>query len=72
MQSEEQEARLCLLTVKDEPGVMAHLTQTLASNGVSVDQLLQPGGRDGQADLAFITHPAERGNVEKYACHVGQ
>ena len=57
---DEQEARLCLLTVKDEPGVMAHLTQTLASHGVSVDQLLQPGGRDGQSDLVFITHPASR------------
>ena len=51
-----QEVHLAILRVKDEPGVMAALTQELASHGVSVDQLLQPGGHEGYSDLALITH----------------
>ena len=52
------EAQMVILQVLDQPGVMAALTQTLAAHEVSVDQLLQPGGHEGQADLALITHEA--------------
>ena len=60
-----KEARLCILQVKDAPGVMAALTQILAAQDVSVDQLLQPGGHDGCCDLAIITHPAHSENMQR-------
>ena len=50
------ESHLVILRVRDEPGVMAALTQELAAHHVSVDQLLQPAGHDGFSDLALITH----------------
>ena len=50
--------QLVILQLGDRAGVMAALTQALATQGVSVDQIMQPGGRDGAADVALITHPA--------------
>ena len=61
----QNEARLCILQVKDEPGIMAALTQVLAVHEVSVDQLMQPGGHDGVSDLALITYPTAPANVAR-------
>lgn len=55
----DEETRLCILRIKDEPGIMAALTQVLAAHDISVDQLMQPGGQDGQSDVAIITHPGD-------------
>ena len=65
------EVQLAILRVKDAPGVMAALTQALALKEVSVDQLLQPGGHDGHADLALVTHPAEPSQLQAAWAAVG-
>ncbi len=67
-----QETRLCILQVKDEPGIMAALTQVLAAHEVSVDQLMQPGGHDGTSDLALITHPTSSDKVASALAAVGE
>lgn len=56
--SELTETQLVILQISDEAGVMAALTKALAGQGVSVDQMVQPGGKDGSADVALVTHPA--------------
>ena len=51
--------QLVILQISDRAGIMAALTQALASQGVSVDQIMQPGGKDGVADVVLVTHPAD-------------
>jgi homoserine dehydrogenase len=51
------------LEVEDRAGVLAHLAQELASEGVSVARLVQQPG-EGHAVLHVVTHEAQAGRVE--------
>ena len=51
------------LEVEDRAGVLAHLAQALANEGVSVARLVQQP-RDGHAVLHVVTHEAPAGRVE--------
>jgi homoserine dehydrogenase len=51
------------LEVEDRAGVLAHLAQELANEGVSVARLVQQPG-DGHAVLHVVTHEAPAGRVE--------
>lgn len=47
------------LIVKDEPGVIARVTETLAESGVSIDSFLQRPAHDVQGvPIVMTTHPA--------------
>ena len=47
------------ITLVDEPGALAALTDALAKDGVSVDSLVQePAGASGRAAVALTTHVA--------------
>jgi homoserine dehydrogenase len=51
------------LEVQDRAGVLAHIAQELAAEGVSVARLVQQPG-DGHAVLHVVTHEAPAGRVE--------
>jgi homoserine dehydrogenase len=51
------------LEVEDRAGVLAHLAQELANEGVSVARLVQQPG-DGHAVLHVVTHEAPAGRVQ--------
>jgi homoserine dehydrogenase len=51
------------LEVEDRAGVLAHVAQALAAEGVSVARLVQQPG-DGHAVLHVVTHEAPAGRVE--------
>jgi homoserine dehydrogenase len=51
------------LDVEDRAGVLAHLAQELANEGVSVARLVQQPG-DGHAVLHVVTHEAPAGRVQ--------
>jgi len=51
------------LEVEDRAGVLAHIAQALAAEGVSVARLVQQPG-NGHAILHVITHEASAGCVE--------
>jgi homoserine dehydrogenase len=51
------------LEVEDRAGVLAHIAQALAAEGVSVARLVQQPG-DGHAVLHVVTHEAPAGRVD--------
>jgi homoserine dehydrogenase len=51
------------LEVEDRAGVLAHIAQELAAQGVSVAQLVQQP-LDGHAVLHVVTHEAPAGSVD--------
>jgi homoserine dehydrogenase len=54
-----QERVYIRLVVRDEPGVIAAVSETLAEAGVSIDSLLQKHVDDGPGvPIVLITHPA--------------
>ncbi|PZD93425.1 aspartate kinase [Paenibacillus sambharensis] len=46
-------ARITILGVEDEPGVLAHVFGALAEVGIDVDIIVQSGVLDGKADFSF-------------------
>lgn len=46
-------ARISILGVEDEPGVLANVFGALANNGIDVDVIVQSGVKDGKADFSF-------------------
>ena len=46
-------ARISIMGVKDEPGVLANVFGALADNGIDVDIIVQSGVQDGEADFSF-------------------
>ncbi len=46
-------ARISIIGVVDEPGVLAHVFGALADNGIDVDIIVQSGVKDGKADFSF-------------------
>ena len=53
------------LEVKDCPGVIAQVTQILASRSISISSLIQHETRDakGAVSLVLLTHPAKEKEV---------
>mgnify|MGYP002480483280 CR=1 FL=1 len=46
-------ARISILGVEDEPGVLAKVFGALANNGIDVDVIVQSGVKSGKADFSF-------------------
>lgn len=46
-------ARISILGVEDEPGVLAKVFGALADNGIDVDIIVQSGVQGGKADFSF-------------------
>lgn len=53
-------ARISILEVEDEPGVLAHVFGALADNGIDVDIIVQSGVQDGKADFSFTISRDDR------------
>lgn len=53
-------ARISVLGVKDEPGVLAKMFGALADKSIDVDIIVQSGVQDGKADFSFTVTLADR------------
>lgn len=54
------------IKLKDTPGALAEVTEALAEQGVSVDQLIQEGAnKNGESPVAIITHASPKQSIEK-------
>ena len=53
------------LTASDRPGVLAHITACLGSEGISIRNLMQRDAVDGHAQIVLITHDAGECAVRK-------
>ena len=59
------------LMVRDEPGVIAAVSEALAKAGVSIDSFLQRSVEDsGHVPIVLITHPASAGAVRDAVEHI--
>lgn len=54
VQSNSKIAQVCVMSLKDEPGVAAKLFQSLAEKGLNVELILQSIGRDDTKDISFV------------------
>lgn len=54
VQSNAKIAQVCVMALKDEPGVAAKLFQALAGEGINVELILQSIGRDKTKDISFV------------------
>lgn len=54
VQSNDKIAQICVMALKDEPGVAAKLFQALATEGINVELILQSIGRDKTKDISFV------------------
>lgn len=54
------------IIVADKRGVLAQITQLLANNNISLEQVLQQPYNDGQqAEIIMVTHQAAKGEMDK-------
>ncbi|WP_373230495.1 aspartate kinase [Cohnella sp.] len=53
-------ARISVLGVEDEPGVLAKMFGALASESIDVDIIVQSGVQEGKADFSFTVSLADR------------
>lgn len=53
-------ARISVLGVEDEPGVLAKMFGALANQGIDVDIIVQSGVQEGKADFSFTVSLADR------------
>jgi homoserine dehydrogenase len=51
------------LRIEDKAGVLAKVSKALADAGISVDELLQDGGQEGQTNLVVVTHDIGSGQL---------
>ncbi len=63
-------ARVCTsyylrLRVDDQPGVLADIARVLADDGISIGSMIQQPSHIGGADIIFLTHEAQEGNVDQ-------
>jgi homoserine dehydrogenase len=60
------------LMVKDQPGVIAAVSEALAKADVSIDSFLQKPVEDsGHVPIVLITHPASAAAIEEAVDHIG-
>ncbi len=54
---------ICVLEVKDKPGVLSSITKVFAKNKISIKNLIQkPDKRNKIASIVIITHEAKEKN----------
>ena len=54
------------LSVKEQPGVVAAVTDILAKNQISISSLMQPEGADGsQVPLLIVTYATEEKSMQQ-------
>ena len=53
------------LSASDRPGVLAHITACLGSEGISIRNLMQRDAVNGRAQIVFITHDAGECSIRK-------
>lgn len=53
-------ARISIMGVEDEPGVLANVFTALADRGINVDIIVQSGVEDGKADFSFTVSGDDR------------
>jgi homoserine dehydrogenase len=55
------------MRVKDEPGVLADITRTLAASRISIEAMVQkePGAGERQVDIVLLTNRAVEKNINK-------
>jgi aspartate kinase len=53
-------ARISVLGVEDEPGVLAKMFGALADKGIDVDIIVQSGVKEGKADFSFTISSSDR------------
>ena len=59
--------------VVDRPGILAAMATVFANHGVSVRSVIQRGEREGvSVDLAYITHTAREGDIQKVVAEIGE
>nr|WP_306220224.1 aspartate kinase [Cohnella sp. WQ 127256] len=58
--SDKNVARISVLGVEDQPGVLAKIFGALASHGIDVDIIIQSGVAEGKADFSFTVGLADR------------
>lgn len=71
--ADEVSAFFLRVRLRDRPGALASLSESLAAEGVSVDQLLQESADEEHASpIAIVTHPAARDRVEAAMARLSQ
>ncbi|OEH84419.1 homoserine dehydrogenase [Desulfuribacillus stibiiarsenatis] len=68
------------LLAKDEPGVLAGVTRILGENNVSVESIIQRGGRSagcedcatGEAEVVLVTHTVRHEQLQKATKEIGK
>lgn len=59
-----QNSHYIRMTVKDQPGVLAEISQILGNNNISISRLIQPEGIGGITEIIFLTHPSKEINFQ--------
>lgn len=68
---DERSAFFLRVRLADRPGALASLTEALASQGVSVDKLLQESADDNDVSpVAIVTHVCTRGDIDAACARV--
>ena len=71
--ADETNAFFLRVRLRDRPGALASLSESLAAEGVSVDQLLQESADEENASpVAIVTHPVGRDRVEAAMARLSQ
>ncbi len=53
------------MEAEDRPGVLAHVAETFAKEGISIASVSQKGGENGRANVVIITHEASECAVRR-------
>ena len=57
--------QMVAFNVKDEPGVIAAISDCLSQSGLSVESMLQRAGDGEQAHVMIVTHPTDASSVSE-------
>ena len=52
------------LSVEDAPGVLAKVSTALSDQGISINEMRQPGHASGEAEILVVTHPCARAALD--------
>ena len=52
------------LSVEDAPGVLAKVSTALSDQGISINEMRQPGHASGAAEILIVTHPCARAALD--------
>ncbi len=55
----EDEAKVTIVSVPDEPGIAARIFKTLADNAINVDMIIQNVSEHGRTDLSFTVYQSD-------------